>query len=33
VMTHLGVRGPCGDPKNIREVEVIGGSINIFFIS
>jgi hypothetical protein len=33
VMSHHGVRGLCGDPKNIKEVEVIGGSINIFFIS
>jgi hypothetical protein len=33
VMSHHGVPGLCGDPKNIKEVEAIGGSINIFFIS
>ena len=33
VMRHHGVPGICGDLKNIQDVEVIGESINIFFIS
>jgi hypothetical protein len=33
VISQHGVRRLCGDPKNMREVEVIGGSVSIFFIS